>query len=320
MTTQRLSRVAVVLTAVGALVLSAIAIIVWIEMPSIGEVATRAPKLRTPELLAPLPPALAQNARPMAEGGPTDIQASPNRSTVPTPLPVDPVLSYLTNRFGNGAASNINVCGNLNQLPMPPIRDARSMGQALTEVATGQSLTNPYVESILPPIAYIDTLPAVQRLIGQYQTAQAAGDTSAFNGPDFRSALALANSEILANQATLQRIGQHSYHLYILTRALSLNPSLIGTPETMDLCNRLQSELRSNAQVDQNAEKQEMLRFLAYAEISPAQVGYDPSNLGEIGISTVGSQVVVRYPWMMRTMNAEIGTITPIRQAGQSQP
>jgi hypothetical protein len=240
------------------------------------------------------------------------------------------VGQYFVSRYLESADTRVHVCENLTSLHGEPIINFDQFGQALMQAARGETRDNPYVESIMAPLGYALRRPAVRELIEQVQRAKDTGDESFIEKAEFYSQLALATAQMWASKSEIERISQHAYHLYVISRVVNQKPDMAGDTDTIALCDAIQSSITNPPPTtsDVNAEKAALLRFLARAGLSPEQVEYDPNLPTTIGVEASTKQIALHIPWLEKVfrLNEPAPTPTagstppPVREAMPLQP
>jgi hypothetical protein len=289
---KRSRKIALISALMFALAFTAFVSAIIIQLPSIGDLRQQLLSIHRPERLAP-------TASP-----PQSIY--PNQAATPQPSPSPPrsnvarsdaVGRYLVSRLLNSNDLSVRVCENLDSLSGTPMTAYDQYTEALHRLASSKDRVNPYIESALATLGFALRLPAVRDLVTQAMRAKDTGNSSLVDQSGFKTQLAMATSALWTRRSELERISQHAYHLFVITRAVNNHPEIANNPDTLALCSTIQSAINNGRPVDINAEKAAVLRFLATAGIAPDQVGYDPSRPANVAIQVSDKQISIRLPW-----------------------
>jgi hypothetical protein len=292
------------LALVALLFIGALLVILFIQLPSVGDIHAQLARIEKP--VAIVPPPISTGARPLSEmdQGPTPV---PSPSADLTPAKQNTIIQFFVNRYVQDTGDMVRICENLSGQGDPPPRDAQAFTNLLVQAANGEVRDNPYLDSALAPLGAALRRPTVSVLVNEVLDARAAGNESTIDKMAFYSELASAAAEIFTAKQDLERIAQQAYHLNVISRAVNLQPQLATDQATLQLCDTIQASINNPRQTgpisetrrldELNNEKTAVLRFLAYAGLAPEQVGYDPNLNNTIRIEASPSQLALHVPW-----------------------
>lgn len=258
-----------------------------------------------------------------SQSGTTRSAARPAApSDAPPRMTEDDVLvRYLVERFVERSDRSLNVCGTLSETPTSPPRDRATLVNALREQATQNRAMNPYVESSLALLAAVLTRPSVASVVQRILDANAANDPSRLASADFQGRVSAANADLVTRRSELETIAVASYHLYVIARAVTNDPTLINDGTTLDLCTRNQnlatdpSRLASRPEPERRAimdrERANLLNWLSATGMAPAQVGYEPSAVPRVTFQVNGQRIAVDAAWMGRAFGTSPALVNP---------
>lgn len=222
--------------------------------------------------------------------------------------PESTIWSFLTERFIDRGDLNFRVCDNLAAPAAAPPGGFASYNLALDRFATRLEPENVFVESSLVPIGFFMAVPSVAEILKRIEEARRTGILNFITDSKFDALLSLAKADILANLEAFNRLAQHSYHLYVLSRAAALKPDLQNSDDLNQLCRRIEQlaeqGLNTDRSLDLNSEKAAVLRFLSVSEISPESAGFDADLENEIKTTFNRTLIKLEIPWTNRVYEA----------------
>jgi hypothetical protein len=326
---RRMLRVLTVLAGVTFLMLLAISTILLFELASPTVFRDRVQTAQTRPEPASTPDLPMEDRQP-SPGGATNTpsstpEATPGDQSV-TAYPVDtasdPVLFYLIERYIQREATEVRVCFNLNRIPTRPPANPSELRGMLSAFAVRNTPNDPYVESLLPPVGYFVRLPSVNAAIQRILAFRTTGDATYVEAPVFPSQLALAAAETVRNRPILDRMAQRSYHLFVLTRAVQIQPLLANDARTLELCDAIAGAIErdflvvnpdlQNTDTQLLNEKAALLRYLGDVGLAPNQVGYDFNLTNQVRASINGERIELSIPWMQRTFGTGFKIVNPV--------
>jgi hypothetical protein len=337
---RRMLRVLTVLAGVTFLMLLSISTILIFELASptvlkdqMQTAQTRPTPAGTPDLpmadrlgSPPAPPA-SPDTLPGATPAPVDIEGNQNITAFPVDTAADPVLFYLIERYIQREATEVRVCLNLNRIPTQPPANPSELRNLLSSFAVRNTPNDPYVESLLPPVAYFIRLPSVNAVLQRIIAFRTTGDPTYVQAPAFQSQLALSSAETVRNRPILDRMAQRSYHLFVLTRAVQIEPLLANDARTLELCEAIADAIArdflvmnpdlQNVDTQLLNEKAALLRYLGDVGLAPNQVGYDFNVTNQVRASITGERISLDIPWMRRTFGTGFSIVNPAGAAAE---
>lgn len=213
------------------------------------------------------------------------------------------INKYFFDRFltEQNTLEQIDVCDHLREAERASFQNPKEFGDALKEVATDSSKSNPNLEAFLAPIAYALNRPMMRSLLSDALEALEKGDENYFDKVVFYSKVTTAFADLMTQKPEIERVSQHSYHLMTLNKAILKNPRLADDKQTQDLCRQIQAQFTSEA-VDIQAEKEALQDYLKYAGLSNEEVDYDPNLSMKIEMTNQGGGISMNSPWMNKVL------------------
>ncbi|HVK61062.1 MAG TPA: hypothetical protein VM432_05910 [Bdellovibrionales bacterium] len=307
---RKLRRVILVIGGVLALLTIAGLVIIFYELPRPFEIRGRMlnrPVLATNDGDVPLagPPSIRTSGSPRQ---PPPAAASPSPGTVSVPpsieTPDEVIADYFVERFVDSGATDVRVCENLGDEGVYAPRSRNELHNVMLAQASGRAPENAFVESAIAPLGAILQTDGVSGVIDDIWQARESG-AGIVDSAQFYTDAALATADLYSQLSGIERISQHAYHLYVLSRISAGLPGFADQPEVQDLCEAIQDRIEAgiDAEIDPDDiadENAQILALIAEAGLSTGQVGYNPFLPQTVTLDTTVNRFAISAPWMFQ--------------------
>jgi hypothetical protein len=173
--------------------------------------------------------------------------------------------------------SKINICENLESAAKS--KSVTSEADVVNGIIDDYDNQDPLMTSLKLPIYAAMQQEPVKSFIEEVMQ-QPKGQDEAFLIKMGFYKKALDTYNFLQNEKpNLEKLSDRAYHLYVISKAVQKKPSLAKDPQVLNFCGQVQKAfLGSASEADLIEERGEVLKLLSYANISPAEIGFNPDQ------------------------------------------
>lgn len=184
---------------------------------------------------------------------------------------------------------DIRVCENLGQSKSRGDDDKAEIEKLFFE----NDRTDSVSESFRPPIRAIFQNEDMKSLLQEIFSYEK--DTSKLNEQEkegflrkagFYTKLAWTVGQIYKDKSRYEKMADRSGHLMVLAKIALLKPELANDSQIKDFCHQLETSIGDGQDVDLRQERQEVLKMIKYAGLTPEQLQFDPSRYTEFKINS----------------------------------
>lgn len=159
-------------------------------------------------------------------------------------------------------------------------------------------IKDPLIEAAAPAFRYILRRPGVRNLIDMVEKAQAENENDFMQKASFYTQMAIAANDVRSSKPELDQVLMKSYNMYVLSKAVAKSPALARDPATLRFCEQIEKNLNDDLEYNADQQAEELQKFLASAEIAPADVGYDPKYRSDVTFSFKNNSILLDNIWI----------------------